>query len=342
MNVYPSESSVCFFRGLHLGEMRNGDYSLVDEVCTEFNAISSLTLQTRGQNLVIALFWYKGYSSISSTLALTVTNCTTVVVNLCRYFTYYALQRPKCHMYLKQITQPTKLKLIVGRYDKRTAVMYFFLPERYCAFLFLTAPLKLPKNPQTFHFFNFCKITIVSKPGEDKINSIDLSIERPNFVEVVGQKPCLISRNLTCKLLSNEKKIQEAYSIKYFDRSKLSTGKFFTEINLVHVRIHYRVRKRNWVNIMLIGSKKEKYKIQYGFSLHGSGGNSSSDLLEKVLASKHMIGTDWLLSTISDVKLGSQNKSIFCEFTMHKFLDYQIFSPITVGKHLKYILHIIS
>ena len=55
-------------------------------------------------------------------------------------------------------------------------------------------------------------------------------------------------------------------------------------------------------------------------------------LLQNVLRSKYMVGTDWLLSMNSNFTLDPEHKSILCDFTLHKNLSLELVFPVTVGK----------
>ena len=273
VSVYSPQFSGCLFQGLNIGEIWNEKYSTIDEICTEFNDLFPLTLKTRGNYAVITLFWYEGYSSIISTLAVTVNTCKTVNINLCRYHTYCFNSNPWCNTYLKKITQNTSLNLSAGREDTRGLVLHSSLPDGDCVVLFLRAPLKFTKKPQTYDLFGLCQITLVSKPGESKIIYIDISLERPNFVEVIGQKLCLTSRNKTCQGLSHRPNILEFHRLKYLSRLTVHSGEIFEEINYVFIRMTHKIEKRRWVNIIVSGSKDEKHRMQYGLSVHALSGD---------------------------------------------------------------------
>ena len=332
--------SPCFFQGLYIGEIWDGNYSTVDEICTKITTSFPLTLKTRGNYSVITLFWYKGHSSINSSLAVTVMKCKTVNINLCIYYSFCSNPNPKCNTYLKTITKNTMLNLSARKNDSRGPVLHFSLSDGDCVLLFLTAPLMFSKKPQTYDLFSLCAISLVSQPGGDKINYIDVSLEKPNYVEVIGQKPCLTSRNRVCHGLSNGTNTLEFHRLVYFSRMKVHSGEIFEEINAVHLSMMYKTESRRWGNIMLIGSK-ETQGMQYGFSVHTFGGSFGSYFLQKVLGSKHMTGTDWLLSINSNFTLLPQHKDIFCDFILYKVLEFNtIVIPVTFGKCFKYLFKI--
>ena len=338
VSLYASNSSTCLFQGLYIGEIWNGKYSTIDEICAELTTSVPLILKTRGNHSVITLIWYEGYSSITSTLAVTVMKCKTVNINLCTYYSFCSNSNPRCNSYLKIITQHTMLNLSAGMDDSKGPVLHFSLPDGDCVLLFLTAPLKFSKKPQSYDLFSLCKVSLVSQPGEDKINYIDVSFEYPNFVEIVGQKQCLTSRNRACHGVSNGQNIQKVHRYKYFSRVKAYPGDIFEEINAVHIRMDYKTENRRWGIIILTGSKEEKHRILYGFSVHALASSFDTHFLQKVLASKHMIGTDWLLSINSNVILGPQHKGILCDFKLYKILEFDILFPVIIGKCFKYFL----
>ena len=218
-------------------------------------------------------------------------------------------------------------KLSRGRSEKTRPVLHFSLPHNYCVFLSLSAPFTFSKS-----LLNFCEIGIVSKPGEDVINHIDGFIGKSNVIEVVGQKDCLTSKHLTCERLSDTGNIPISHGLKYVHRLKVYSGEIFKEINVVFVRMNYRIEKRRWVNIILKGSKEERHRPEYGLSAHKPGKHFNAHLLEQVLGSRYMLGTDWLLSINPDIKFGPQDKNIPCYFALHTVVHLHISPPVSLGK----------
>ena len=330
MSVYSPDSSGCLFQGLYTAEIWDKGYRVIDQICSGFNASVDFPesgFQTKGPSLVITLFWYKGYSSLISTLSVTITECKTVDIDICTYVINCILETSKCSTYLEQVTRHTMFKLSRGRSEMTRPVLYFSLPHNYCIFLTLTAPFRFLKN-----LFLFCEIAIVSKLGEDKINYIDGFIGKANVAEVVGQKDCLTSKHLICKRLSNGRNIPKFHVLKYLNRFKVYSGEIFQEINVVFVKMNYRIENRRWVNIMLRGSKEERHRTEYGVSVYTPGRYFSVHLLEPVLEFRYMLGTDWLLNINSDKKLGPKDKSILCYFALHKVVHLDIFPPVVLGK----------
>ena len=156
--------------------------------------------QTRGSSLIITVFWYKGYSSINSSLSVSVTKCRTAKIDACAYVYYCIFKETKCNTYLKLITRHTMLRFSRGRNEKTSSVLHFSLPHNSCVFL----NLMTPHHQSIFHH---CEITFATMPGGSDIDHTDGFIRRPNLVEVLGKKDCSTSEDLTCKRLSHGRNV---------------------------------------------------------------------------------------------------------------------------------------
>ena len=91
---------------------------------------------TSGNMFYLIMHWYKGYSSISAVVSVSVTKCQAIQVDAysftenCRFLTV------KCYLYLKGITKNTNTTLTMQHQSK---AVKFSLPEKNCVVLMVAS-----------------------------------------------------------------------------------------------------------------------------------------------------------------------------------------------------------
>ena len=133
--VYPT----CLFKVLHISELLGTHKRKISEFCYTLNSLSHLSMRsfyTSGNMLYLIMYWYKGYSSISAVVSVSVSKCQAIQVDVCSFTENCRFLTVKCNPYLKGITKNTNMTLTMQHQSK---AVKFSLPETNCVVLMVAS-----------------------------------------------------------------------------------------------------------------------------------------------------------------------------------------------------------
>ena len=173
MSVQSSVYLTCLFRGLHISELFGTHQRKISEFCYTLNSPSHLSMRsfyTSGNMLYLIMYWYKGYSTISAVLSVSVTKCQAIQVDACSFTENCIFLTVKWNPYLKGITKNTNMTLTMQHHSK---AVKFSLPEKNCVVLMVASwEDHLTHIDLQFMFKARCQLTLLSEPGTIAIGPI--------------------------------------------------------------------------------------------------------------------------------------------------------------------------
>ena len=330
--VHSHETSSCIFQGLYLGEGVYYNFDLNDEICSEIQPPSQSSIPnfyTRGSSLWMGLYWYEGYTSITTRVSVTVTSCKAVYLNICKYY-YLCDTEEEFNIYLLDVTYHTNLILHApGSFDSQ---LQFYMPPGDCVVMILSDKIDFSQKLNPYDVLNFCEITLVSTRGNlnNDIYYISGYLGEGNFMEMMGHKDCSSSKNPMCHRIVKDEALSEFFNFKFIDRFRKYIFIDIEVIDIVLVRIISR-QVTNKVNILVIGRTEKNENIDYALSAHPLEMPISDLVLNFALQPRYAVGLDWLLSISTDLNLASQYKTTLCSVTIQRIAEI-IFDSSDISK----------
>ena len=326
MKVSSPETSYCLFQGLNFGEIWEFPYSTIDELCAEFQTpseASRTSYYTRRSLLYVVLYWYKGYTSITATVAVNATKCQAVYINICKYHKYCTNGTiSNYNDYIHRTIHHTRLQL--GDCTDYQNKLPFTLPPGECVFIVLFDKFDLLQTLHNYELLTTCEFTLSSRWGKNKIHYIDGFLDGKNYIEAVGHKDCFSSKYPMCNTVFNDKNVHEFHQLKFINKFK----QYLTdEIDIISIKINSRESK-NLVNIMLLGLSGRKEKKQYGLTAYQPGLKISDLMFRAALSTSWFLGLDWILSIDRNISLGPHHRNVVCSFTIERKFELIISSSI--------------
>ena len=162
------------------------------------------------------MYWYKGYSSISAVVSVSVTKCQAIQVDACSFTENCRFLTVKCNPYLKGITKNTNMKLTMQHQSK---AVKFSLPEKNCVVLMVASwEDHLTYIDLQFMFKARCQFTLLSEPGTNAIGPISAYTTKERYIFVVGHTSCFTSDGRKCKRMIKEMSLSRMVSTKIHER----------------------------------------------------------------------------------------------------------------------------
>ena len=330
LNVSPTDHESCLLQGLAIIDEFLDSCLPGNETCLEYGGyrnILSRSFHTKHQLLWVVLYWYKGYSTITTEIIISATTCKGVKIDVCSYESKCSRVLPTgvdtslCIPYLSSITKFTNLKLTT-LYDKLKTVLYFSLPEDQCVTLMLVKWIHSP----LWDFFStvshnpHCSLILTTTGSGSEITKIDGAFDKISYMKIGGPKNVLLPNK---EIAHNDISEFHVFTLRNMASSENSKIK---EIKGVHVFFHKQRSRNDWSNIHLLGvARKEKLQKDY-FVRNIQPYNQPSGVLLQLMNSnrKDEFGLDLMVDTgLSDFGPVEQ-KGTVCSIIHRTYFSFQV------------------